>query len=202
MDIAKRVKRRYLRDPALLVFLGLILLLVPTAIGLVHFYEDAQLRHAALDLPPVPSLEELSGVVREFNSELTDPQLEVAYQATPQLRSGLLVLYKVSDQDRLVYRLAVVRHDIPCDTCRDLLVGVFLAPGDEQIRGIVPLEPWEMAEGPVNPTAFFSQLEGHSLLESLLVGHNIDGMTGASLSVQALLFELRGLGQRVIETLH
>ena len=31
-----------------------------------------------------------------FNPELTDPQLEVTYEATPHPRLGLLVLYKVS----------------------------------------------------------------------------------------------------------
>lgn len=197
IGVDKEERKIALRDPMLLVFLGLILLLVPTAIGLVHLYEEAQERHAYRDLPPVPSLEVLTGVVREYHSELIDPQLEVAYLATPQPRSDLLVLYEVRDSNRLVYHLAVVRHDIACNTCRDLLVGIFLTPEEDRILGIASLEPWELAGGVVDPTPLLAQLKGRSLQDSLRAGRDLDGMTGASLSVQALLTELWGLGKRI-----
>ena len=96
------MNKKHLRDPVVLVFLGLVILLAPAAIGVMTLYGDAELRRAGLDLPGAPSLEDVSGVVMEFNPELTNPHLAVAYQARGELRSGLLVLYEASDQDRLV----------------------------------------------------------------------------------------------------
>ena len=202
VEIEKRVDSRYLCNRAFLIFLSLVLLLMPVAIVLVYLYEDMQLRYTAWELPPIPSLKKLSDIVQKFNPELTDPQLEVAYEATPHPRSGLLVLYKVSSQDRLVYRLAIVRHDIACSTCRDLLVGIFFDPENDRIIGIEPLEPWELAEGVVNPTTFLTQFKGRSLLDSLRMGQELDGITGASLTVQALLTELRGLDKRIAKSLY
>lgn len=191
---------RFVREPTAFLLIGLILLLVPAALGLVHLYEEARQHHSTRDLPSLPSSEALLDMVRQFDKELVSPRLEAAYQSSPLPRSGLLAVYKVSDLNRPIYRLAVVRHDIPCDSCRDLLVGVFLAPEEERIIGIESLEPWELAEGVVDPNVFLSQLSGRSLPDSLRVGPELDGMTGASLSVQALLTELWGLGQRAISS--
>ena len=202
VESEEKMESRYLCNRAILIFLGSVLLLVPLAIGLIYLYEDAQSSHVSRDLPPIPSLEVLSDIVQKFNPELTDPQLEVAYEATLHPRSGLLVLYKVNSQDRLVYRLAVVRHDIACSTCRDLLVGIFFDSDDDCIIGIEPLEPWELAEGVVDPTVFLTQFKGRSLLDSLRIGQELDGITGASLTVQALLTELGGLNQRITKSLH
>ena len=85
VEIEKRVDSKYLYNRAFLIFLGLVLLLVPVAIVLVYLYENMQLRYKAWELPPIPSLEKLSDIVQKFDPELTDPQLEVTYEATPHL---------------------------------------------------------------------------------------------------------------------
>ena len=92
-----------------------------------------------------------------------------------------------------MYDLVVVREDIACATCRDLLAAVFLHADTPRIAGIVPLEAWEMESGPLDPRPFLTQFVGHSVDDSLRVGQQVDGVTGATLTVRAMLQQLRGL---------
>ncbi len=84
---------------------------------------------------------------------------------------------------------AILREDIACDVCRDLLVAVVFNCLTREIQDIVPLEPWELQGEPFDPQPILSQF---GLLESdnsntLL---QVDGVTGATKSVEALV---RGL---------
>lgn len=85
--------------------------------------------------------------------------------------------------------VAVLREDIACDVCRDLLVAVVFNPLTRKIQNIVPLEPWELQGEPFDPQPILSQFRlleadnSYTLLQ-------IDGITGATKSVEALV---RGL---------
>ena len=58
---------------------------------------------------------------------------------------------------------------------------------------MAPLEAWEKESGSFDPEAFLAQLKGISLSDSLQVGKDLDGISGATLTVGAMLKELRGL---------
>ena len=182
------------RDPAVYLLSGLILVLGPGVLVLLHLYPDAADRPAEPALPALPAEPHLRTVTRQFNPKLTAPRLQVMYSPQPAPRSGVVQVYQVYEDHQPRYRLAVVRHDIACTTCKDLLVAVFLAPDTPRMAGIVPLAGWEMESGPVDPAGFLAQFVGHSVHDSLRLGREVDGLTGATLTVRALLGQLAGLG--------
>ena len=180
-----------IRKPAVLISCGLILGLTGGVAFLLHLYSEASARRFD---PALPSATQLLAATRQFDPSLASPDLQLIHQARPQPRSGLLRLYRVSDNDRPVYDLALVRHDIACGTCRDLLAAVYLTASTREIAGVAPLEAWEKESGSFDPEAFLAQLEGTSLGDSLRLGKDLDGISGATLTVGALLTELHGLG--------
>ena len=182
------------RTPAVLISCGLILGLSAAAALLLHLYSLASARRFDPALPALPSATQLLAATRQFDPSLATPDLQLLHEARPQPRSGLLRLYRVSDNGRPVYALALVRHDIACHTCRDLLAAVYLTASTRQIAGVTPLNPWEKESGSFDPDAFLAQLKGTSLGDSLRLGKDLDGISGATLTVGALLTELRGLG--------
>ncbi len=181
------------RKPAVLISCGLILGLTGGVAALLHFYSEARARHFAPALPALPSATQLLATTRQFDPSLASIDLQLLHEARPLPRSGLLQLYRVSDHGRPVYALALVRHDIACSTCRDLLAAVYLTASTREIAGVAPLEAWEKEGGFFDPDAFLSQLKGTSLGDSLRLGKDLDGISGATLTVGAMLTELRGL---------
>ena len=168
------------------IYAGLILLLIPAIIALADRYEKSLSPQSPL--PSMPPEEVVLRGLAAFDSTASALHLKEVYQAVPASRSGVLSAYRVvTDDEALAYRLVVVRHDIACPTCRDLLVGILLAPEADRVVGVWPLASWELADGPFDPTAFFAQLSGRALAEPLVVGQNMDGITGATLSVNALV---------------
>ena len=180
--------------PAVLISCGLILGLSAAAALLLHFYSQASARHFDPALPPLPSAAQLLAATRQFDPTLASPDLWLIHETNPLPRSGLLQLYRVSDNGRPVYDLSLLRHDIACGTCRDLLAAVFLTASTKEIAGVAPLEAWEKESGSFDPDAFLGQLKGTSLGDSLRLGKDLDGISGATLTVGAMLTELRGLG--------
>ena len=160
---------------------------------LLHLHSQASARHFDPALPGLPSETTLLAATRQFDPSLASPDLRLLHQARPLPRSGLLQLYRVSDNGRPVYALALVRHDIACGTCRDLLAAVYLTASTRQIAGVASLEAWEKESGSFDPDTFLAQLQGTSLGDSLQVGKDLDGISGATLTVGAMLTELRGL---------
>ena len=177
----------------ILLFLGLILVLVPGVLVLLHFYAEAEDQHFDAALPAIPSESKLLAVTRQFNADLTSPHLQLEYRPRPAPRSGVVQIFQVYEDTQSVYDLVVVRHDITCSTCRDLLAVVFLEANTQRIAGIVPLEIWEMESGPFDPEVFLTQLVGYSVHDSLRMGQEVDGITGATLTVRALLQQLGGV---------
>ena len=182
-----------IRNPAVLISCGLILGLSAAAALLLHLHSQASARHFDPALPPLPSAKQLLAATRQFDPTLASPDLRLIHETNPLPRSGLLQLYRVSDDGRPVYSLALVRHDIACGTCRDLLAAVFLTASTKEIAGVAPLEAWEKESGSFDPDAVLAQLEGTSLGDSLRLGQDLDGISGATLTVGAMLTELRGL---------
>ena len=91
--------------------------------------------------------------------------------------------------------LVTLRHDVSCSTCNNLQVAVHVGLDDWKIRSVYPLEPWELSGKSMDPTPFLSQFSGRLAGERTVVGENIDGITGATLTVNAFLHELQVLGQ-------
>ena len=74
---------------------------------------------------------------------------------------------------------------------KDLLLGVLFDPVTHKILRIFPLESWELETGIYDPTAFLDQFRGRSLEIPDLDDAEIDGISGATYSVQATLSQLR-----------
>ena len=187
------------KHPLYWIYSGLILLLIPVIFALTGRYEKS--RRSPWPLPPLPSKEVLLSRIAALDSTARDFQLDEVYQATPAPRSGVLAAYGVlTDDEVLAYRLVVVRHDIACATCRDLLAGILIEPSEDRVVAVWPLISWELADGPFDPTAFFARLSGRLLSEPLAVGRDIDGITGATLSVQALATQWKQAGHWLAES--
>lgn len=182
-----------IRKPAVLISCGLILGLTGGVAVLLHFYSEASAHRFDPALPALPSETQLLATTRQFDPSLASPDLQVIHETNPLPRSGLLQLYRVSDNGLPVYALALVRHDIACGTCRDLLAAVYLDASTREVAGVAPLEAWEKESGSFDPEEFLAQLQGASLGDSLRLGRDLDGISGATLTVGAMLTELRGL---------
>ena len=190
---------RQSKHPLYWVYSGLILLLTPVSIMLLGLYEKSL--SLPSPLPPIPPKEVVLQSLAAFDSTTSALHLKEVYQAMPAPRSGVLSAYRVLTEDEaLAYKLVVVRHDIACATCRDLLVGILIEPKGERVAGVLPLESWELADGRFDPTAFFAQLSGRTLAEPLVVGRDIDGITGATLSVNALVTQWSQAGRWLTES--
>lgn len=185
--------RYSVRDPMVLLFLGFMLVLVPGVLVLLHFYAEAADQHFDRALAAGPSESKLLAITKQFSADHARPHLELVYRPRPAPRSGVLQAYHVYAGRQPVYALVVVREDIACATCRDLLAAVFLNANTQRIAGIVPLVAWEMESGPFDPRPFLTQFVGYSVDDSLRVGREIDGVTGATLTVRAMLQQLDGL---------
>lgn len=182
------------KHPLYWIYSGLILLLIPAIIVLIGLYEKSLGPESPL--PPVPPKEVVLHHLVAFDSTASALHLKEVYQAMPAPRSGVLSAYRVvTDDEALAYKLVVVRHDIACPTCRDLLVGILIEPKEDRVAAILPLASWELADGSFDPTAFFAQLSGRVLSGPLVVSRDIDGITGATLSVNALVSQWSQAGR-------
>lgn len=177
------------RIPILLgALLGILLLL---AVGLLMLYQKRVMPVA--ELPEIPSKQDIASRLEAFNATWTDVKMQEVFVARPEPRSGILVVYSVHNNKQKTFYLAAVRHDISCTTCRDLLLGVLLDPNTNKILGILPLASWELETGTYDPTVFLSQFKGLGLGTSQWEAKDIDGISGATYSVQATLTQLREL---------
>ena len=179
------------RIPILLgALLGILLLL---AVGLLMLYNKRAMPVAGL--PEVPSKQEIASRLEAFNAAYKDIQMQEVFVARPEPHSGILAVYSIHKNEQKTFYLAAIRHDIRCTTCRDLLLGVLFAPNTNKISGILPLSPWELETGTYDPTVFLSQFKGQILGGSQWEAKDIDGISGATYSVQATLTQLRELNR-------
>ena len=179
------------RIPILLgALLGILLLL---AAGLLMLYNKRAMPVAGL--PEAPLKQDIASHLEAFNAAWTDIKIQEVFAARPEPRSGVLAVYSVHNNEQETFYFAAVRHDISCTTCRDLLLGVLFAPNTKKIFGILPLSPWELETGTYDPTVFLSQFTGQILGASQWEAKDIDGISGATYSVQATLTQLRELNR-------
>ncbi len=135
------------KHPLYWIYSGLILLLIPAIIVLMGLYEKSLSPQASL--PSIPPKEAVLRSLAAFDSTASSLHLTEVYQAVPAPRSGVLSAYRVLTEDEaLVYKLVVVRHDIACATCRDLLIGILTEPKEDRVAGVLTLESWELTDGP------------------------------------------------------
>ena len=170
--------------------LGILLLL---AAGLLILYQKRTMPVA--ELPEVPSKQDIASRLEAFNATYKDIKMQEVFVARPEPRSGVLAVYSIHNNEQEKSYLAAVRHDISCTTCRDLLLGVLFDPNTNKILGMLPLSPWELETGTYDPTVFLSQFKGQILRASHWDAQDIDGISGATYSVQATLTQLRELNR-------
>ena len=164
-------------------------ILVLLAISLLALYQQRSTRH--LDLPELPAKRAIVAKIFATVPTWQDVKLQDIYLAHPEPRSGVLAVYSVYDTKQLAGKLAIVRHDIACTTCKDLLLGILFDPVKHRVLRIFPLESWELETGVYDPTTFLDQFRGRSLEIPDLDDAEIDGISGATYSVQATLTQLR-----------
>ena len=179
----------YIKKRAIILFcvpFGILMLL---AVSLLALYQQHSTRH--LDLPELPAKRAIVAKIFATMPTWQYVELQDLYFAHPEPRSGVLAVYSVYDMKQLVGKLAAVRHDIVCTTCKDLLLGILFDPVKHRVLRIFPFESWELETGVYDPTIFLDQFRGRSLEIPDLDDAEIDGISGATYSVQATLSQLR-----------
>lgn len=182
---------RLMRDPVLLVFSVLVLISIPTIAELAHHYPsiDQRIRHAR-PMVSVPPAKELLALLRTSRSVSADAELHPLHVPERQPRSGLAAVYELRQHDVRTQYLVVLRHDIECGKCRDILAMALYDRAHSRLEQVVLIEPIESEKGPVDATSFLARLAGRPLTETLQLGRNVDGITGATGSTKGLMERL------------
>ena len=186
----------YLKHPMVLALTGLIAVLVPGLVLLGRAYDEARDRYFDSSLPAVPTDKEIAALARRLSPEETVLRLtgKVHVPDSPP-RSGLVRVDAATDDRGGEYYVAVIRHDIACATCNNLLMAVLVSTDDGEIREVVALAPWELRGEPMDPGGFLTQFAGRLLTGDRLTMQDVDGISGATLTVNAFLHQLMVLGQ-------
>ena len=180
------------KDPVMLAFGVLLVALLPTFFLLASRYQSLDERVRLLQpnpFVPAPSPEDLLAQVSQVVSDST-LQLHQVWAAEPEPTSGLVADYTVLRGDQAVYRLVVFRYDIACSVCRDVLAAaLYEAEGDALVQ-ILLLDDWEVRGERVDTVRFLRQFAGRSVATELVLGANVDGISGATFSAGGLVEEL------------
>ena len=181
------------KDPVTIAFGVLFVALLPPFFLLVSHYPSIDERVRQLQqlqpkpLVPAPSLEDLLARVSQAVSDST-LQLQQVWAAEPEPTSGLVAAYAVLRGGPAVYRLVVLRHDIACSVCRDVLAAA-LYDGDALVQ-IFLLDDWEVRGERVDTARFLRQFAGRPLATELVLEANVDGISGATFSTGGLVEQL------------
>lgn len=186
-----------IKKRVIILFCVPFVILMLLAISLLALYQQRSMRY--LDLPELPAKRAIVAKIFTAMPTWQDVKLQDLYLAHPEPRSGVLVVYSVYDTKQRVGKLVVVRHDIACTTCKDLLLGILFDPVKHKVLRIFPLESWELETGVYDPTTFLDQFMGRSLEIPDLDNVEIDGISGATYSVQATLSQLREIQNWLIK---
>ncbi|MEW6753960.1 MAG: hypothetical protein AB1505_23715 [Candidatus Latescibacterota bacterium] len=99
-------------------------------------------------------------------------------------------MYDLVQQGQVTYRLVLLRHDIACGHCRDILAVALYDLRQAALARVLLVEPFESEKGQVDAGAFLAQMVGRSLQAPLAVGQNVDGITQATNSAVGLVERL------------
>jgi len=191
--------KRKSKDPVLLALGVLSVALLPVLFLLVGRYESLDERVRKMQpqpVVPVPAPEALLSQVRQGVSDST-LQLQPVWAATPEPASGLVAAYQIWRGDHAAYRLVVLRHDIACSVCRDVLAAA-LYDADALVH-IFLLDAWEVRGERVDTAHFLRQFVGRSVATELALESNVDGLSGATFSTAGLVEQLNAAAAWVRE---
>ena len=136
----------YLKHPMVLALTALIAVLVPGLALLARAYEEARDQYFDSSLPAVPTDTEIAVLARRLSPEETVLRLTGNVHAPDSPpRSGLVRVEAATDDRGGEYYVAVIRHDIACATCNNLLMAVLVSTDEGEIREVVALAPWGVA---------------------------------------------------------
>ena len=184
-----------LRDPLLRLYLALGVVLLPVVVLLAEAYPgyEERMRRAAgtPELEAIPADEVLQEQVVELVPDAAGCAWRLSYAPDEEPATGIARAYDLSEGPNLRYRFLVVRHDIACGVCRDLLVGLLYDAVRDQWAGFVALAPFERKAATMDPAAFLAQFVGKARGEEYVLGGNVDGITGATKSVKGFINRLR-----------
>lgn len=184
--------------PEICIFLGLILVLLPASVGLFMVYSSTVRSSAEEEMAPLPRPEELLARLREIDSGI-EGTLELIHAPTPESRSGIVQVYTIGQNPHPRYELVVFRHDIACMVCEDVVAVAVYSPIENKWVRVFLARSWEAQGKEVDTEAFLTQFEGHPLDVPLVLGNNVDGITGATKSCRGLVEQLNRAAQWVNE---
>lgn len=187
-----------LKDPLIRTYLVLGVLLVPMIVLLAEQYPsyDERMRRAAgaPHIRPLPAMESMRAQLEEEHPDVPHYQWRLAYDAHPDPRTGIAQVYDMRHGMRVTHRFLVIRHDIACGVCRDILAGLLYDESSGRWAGFVLFEPFERKGSLVDAGPFLEQFSGRSVGARFVLGETIDGITGATSSVTGFINRLHEAG--------
>lgn len=178
-------------DPVIAVFWVLIVLSVPTIAELAHHYPslEQRIRHAR-PMVRLPAEDELLALVTEPMGLPEETELRPVYAPEYPPRTGIAGASELRQHGELSNYMVVLRHDIACGKCRDLLAVALYDASFSVLQQVTLIEPFESEAGPVDAVDFLGGLAGRLVSEQLRLGGNVDGISGATNSAEALVERL------------
>ena len=181
----------------MLSLIGLVVLLAAVLVILLAAFFAARDRYFDAALPAVPSDRQVIDLLQQkAPSWRWERQL---HRPGPPPRSGVVRADLLRGETGAAGLLAVLRHDIACVLCNDLLVAVLLDPATRQIHAVEAMVPWELKGEPLDAAPFLAQLAGRAPVR-MVARRGLDGISGATLSVEGMLHELAVLETWLDET--
>ena len=176
------------RNPTILIFSGLILVLVPALLLLAYQYADSHRQPPPF--VPTPDQGRLLELVQQKVSIKAGAVLKPVYTVAPDPVTGITAVYDIDHEGVPLYRMIVFRHDIACSTCRDVLAaGLYDIRADTLVQ-VLLLDPWEVRGEPVETRSFLEQFVGESAQTTFHLGRDVDGISGATFSSTGLVERL------------
>ena len=171
---------------------GLVVLLAAVLVILLAAFFAARDRYFDSALPAVPSDRQVIDLLRQkAPSWRWERQL---HRPGPPPRSGVVRADLLRGETGEAGLLVALRHDIACVLCNDLLVAVLLDPATRRIHAVEAMVPWELKGEPLDAAPFLAQLTGRMPVR-MVAGRDLDGISGATLSVEGMLHELAAVGK-------
>ena len=137
---------------------------------------------------------EVLQIVRQETPSIGDAPASVVWEANPEPRTGLVSVLELPATGTPEWRIVVVRHHILCSVCRDVYAAAVYRIVEDELARVVLLDPWEMEGRTIAVDPFLSQFVGIPRDQRLTTGGNVDGLSGATKSVDGLVERLNEAG--------